>query len=415
MDIPRHPAARHLACGALFLATGFAFWLNYGLVLAGFRENQISKSAPIDWRVDGIRVWGWHVKSRMEEYAKQNALFRIPFSELNMGFRKRAGMRFFPDAGRTLRLNNGHLVIPQKTVDVRDCSRQIVALRDYCAGLDVPFLYVMAPHKSDRSDPQLPRGMEDHCNDNADRFAADLSVGGVPTLDMRGRIKDSFTNYYDAFFRADNHWTPEIGLWAAAQIAQELNCQYGMDIPLGPLDASLYDFKVYPRFFLGGLGKKVTRAYIAPDDFTLITPTFDTSIRLRIPSRILDRTGTFRETLVNADSLLRPSDYYHWTPSEVYLPNDAHQLVDNLLRRDGKRILMIKDSFANSVTPFLALAVGRVDVLDLRHFSGSVYAYIEQDPPDAVVVLYSADSFALEGYNPWTQHPLPVQLSKEEE
>ena len=412
MDAPRKPTVRHLVFSALFLAVVLAFWLRYGLILFGFAENQIPQRAPVSWRIEGARVWIWHQKNHLEEYAKQNALLRIPFSEMNMGFRKLAGMRLFPDADNILRLNNGHLVIPQKKVDTGDCSRQIIALRNVCSDLDIPFLYVMALHKSDPFDSQLPRGMEDHCDDNADQFVASLAASGVAHLDLRGLVRDSVSNYYGAFFRGDHHWKPEIGLWAASQIAQELNRRCRMELPAGLLDPANYDFKIYPRYFLGSLGRKVTRAYIAPEDFSIITPKFDTSFSFSIPARGYDRSGAFRQTFIAEDCVAGPPQYYRQDPFGAYAQgNNALLLATNFFRPEGKHILVIKDSFANVVVPFLALAVRRLDVLDPRHFTESVYGYIEKDPPDAVVVIYSADSFALGNYNVWRQRPLPVPVS----
>lgn len=414
MNPSRHLLASRAVCAALFLPVVFAFGLNYGLVLAGLRENQIPKppkgTAPIDWRTDGIRTWGWHLKTDVEEFAKQNALFRIPFSELNMGFRKLAGMRLFPDADRTLRLNNGYLVIPRQRFDTENCARQIVELRDYCSTLGASFLYVVAPHKSDRFDDQLPLGMEDHGNENADQFVASMAAHGVPTLDLRDLIHEHFADFYGLFFRTDHHWKPETGLWAAAQIAEALNRLFNFGLSLDLFDSANYEAETHKGLFLGSLGKKVTRAYVAPDDFTLITPKFDTALRLAIPANRLDLTGTFREALIKADYLSGPPDFYRRNTYETYLRGDNDRLaISNLLRPDGKRVLMLKDSSANVVIPFLALALKSIDVLDLRYFSGSVYAYIERQRPDAVIVLYSADSFRKEAFTVWSRHPLPVR------
>lgn len=407
MDFPRHPAVRHLACCALVLATGFAFWLNYGLVLAGFRKNQVSKSAPIDWRVDGIRIWGWHMKSRMEEYAKQNALFRIPFSELNMGFRKWAGMRLFPDADNTLRLNNGYLIIPMERFDGGKYSRQIIALRDFCLGQGIPFLCVVGPYKSDRFDDQLPRGMEDHCVEIVDHFVDDVTVAGVPVLDLRRRAQACFTNSYELFFRTDHHWKPQAGFWAASQIVGELNRQYGFGIPVSLLDSTNFDVKVFKKFFLGSLGKKVTRAYAQPDDFSLIAPKFRTSLQLIVPGKSIDRTGSFQEALIEG-SLVQAPNYYRQDNYYAYLQGAYSQLVvTNLLRKDGQRILMVTDSSANVVIPFLSLVLQSVEAIDLRHFADPVYAHIEQQVPDAVVFLYASSSFR-KNAPIWVKHPLPI-------
>ena len=165
-----------------------------------------------------------------------------------------------------------------------------------------------------------------------------------------------------------------------------------MNLALGGLAPSNFNATVYQRLFLGSLGKKVTRAYAAPDDFTLITPRYATSFRFMVPHRGIVRVGTFRQALIR-DRQLAPGDYYNRIPYSAYLGFTSPLLkLINRDQPDGKRLLVVNESFGNVVVPFLALVSRRIDVIDLRHFSGSVHAYIRQFNPDAVVVLYSAES-----------------------
>lgn len=66
--------------------------------------------------------------------------------------------------------------------------------------------------------------------------------------------------------------------------------------------------------------------------------------------------------------------------------------INNLADTDGKRILIIDDSFGNCVISCLALCESEVDSLDLRHFTGSLENYIRTFDPDIVMVLYNAEN-----------------------
>ena len=66
--------------------------------------------------------------------------------------------------------------------------------------------------------------------------------------------------------------------------------------------------------------------------------------------------------------------------------------MNNLHEGNKKRVLIIKDSFANCVAPFVALEIEYTDVLDMRIFTGSTKTYIAQIRPDIVVVLYNPAS-----------------------
>ena len=55
------------------------------------------------------------------------------------------------------------------------------------------------------------------------------------------------------------------------------------------------------------------------------------------------------------------------------------------------KILVVKDSFANSVAPFLALCVKQIDILDPRWFKGSIRSYIKKTQPDIVLVIHTME------------------------
>lgn len=63
---------------------------------------------------------------------------------------------------------------------------------------------------------------------------------------------------------------------------------------------------------------------------------------------------------------------------------------------DRPTVMVIKDSFANSVLPFLARDID-MDVYDLRYFSGSIGEEIERISPDRIVIFCGIDTVASDG------------------
>ncbi|HPT17427.1 MAG TPA: hypothetical protein PK388_09100 [Kiritimatiellia bacterium] len=422
MSSAAHFFDRHAAGALLFLAVLYAGGGHYGLVRWRLASAPVPAAIPApDWEAEypfpagleppprvaaspspaddetaapAVRFKAQVQRriQRIEAFARENALLRIPLSEANMAFRRFAGMRLFPDADDVLRLNNGWLDLPSVAANVDYDADQIAALRDLCAARGMGFLYVAAPGKCDRLDTQLPAGFADFTNPNVDRFAARLAERGVPCLDLREPLRRDFADRWNVFFRTDHHWKPEAGLWAADQIAAELNRRFDFGIPAGLLAPTNYAVEVRPAFFLGSLGKKVTRAYVAPDDFSLLTPKFESRLSLVIPTRRVRQTGSFRRALIDARQIAR-RNLYGRNPYAAYLYGDSAFLaITNHLRPDGRRLLVVKDSTANVVLPFLALGTAALEAVDLRHFNGSLRALIDRRRPDAVVVLYGARS-----------------------
>ena len=162
------------------------------------------------------------------------------------------------------------------------------------------------------------------------------------------------------------------------------------------IDVSLFEkdrfsTKIYPQWFLGSQGKKVTLANAKPEDFYLFFPNYASSFHYEIKDKRIDADGDF--------SILYDMDYFNkrnlYGPSvyNAYIYGDQPlEKIENKLSKNDKHILVVHDSFGDVVVPFLALGVRRVDSIDLRNFNGSLKSYIERERPDIVVVLYYSGS-----------------------
>ena len=62
---------------------------------------------------------------------------------------------------------------------------------------------------------------------------------------------------------------------------------------------------------------------------------------------------------------------------------ENHITTDN----QGKKILMLQDSFGYFMSTYLALDIPRIDLINMQNFTGSIRTYIEKNKPDVVVVL----------------------------
>lgn len=60
---------------------------------------------------------------------------------------------------------------------------------------------------------------------------------------------------------------------------------------------------------------------------------------------------------------------------------------------EGGRLLVLRDSFAHCLSPFLTAHFSRIDLLDLRYFKKqTVSQYLEENPPDEILLCYGLDS-----------------------
>ena len=61
---------------------------------------------------------------------------------------------------------------------------------------------------------------------------------------------------------------------------------------------------------------------------------------------------------------------------------------------DGGKLLVIRDSYSDSLAPFLGLDYSEVHLWDLRYNRTSLKNYIAQNGIDQVLVLYSNSNFS---------------------
>ena len=59
----------------------------------------------------------------------------------------------------------------------------------------------------------------------------------------------------------------------------------------------------------------------------------------------------------------------------------------------GGKLLLIRDSYSDSLAPFLALDYQEIHLFDLRYNNTSLKQYVEDNGIDQVLVLYSASNF----------------------
>ncbi|MCM1303368.1 MAG: hypothetical protein NC305_12680 [Lachnospiraceae bacterium] len=279
--------------------------------------------------------------------------------------------------------------IPRR--DVSENARSVIDLKDFCDASGYPFLYVQSPYAVCKIENADVSNVLDFSNQNADDLLEQLTVGGVEYLDMRQSLHEDGLIHADAFYRTDHHWKAETGLWAAGELAQYLNEMHDFSIDTTMLAADQFTYETYPSWFLGSGGTKLTIAAVDAEDFTMIYPKYETLLRYEIPESAIDEIGDFSVTY-DMNMVATTGGYSEKNSYAVYNHGTVTEgTLQNQLCSDGKRILIIQDSFTRVVTPFLACTdgVSEINVLDVRYFTGSVQAYIREKDPDIVIIWYN--------------------------
>lgn len=276
-----------------------------------------------------------------------------------------------------------------------------------------PVLYVQAPSKQDVS--PLPEGLENYADDEADQFLTLLKEGSVDTLDLRPVFRQAVQEDPEAgealFFRTDHHWTPAGAFLGYQTLCEKLEKQYRFKIDKDLTDPASFNKYTFEDIFLGSQGRRVGSLYAGIDDFEIWSPKFSTDFTYSVPIVGVQREGPFAVSLLFPERLA-DTGLYDTNPYTIYSGGDyLLTRAVNEKNPKGKRILILRDSFGCTFTPFLSLCCQEVMTIDPRHFNGNqdtMMTYIDWLEPDLVIVLNTTGSLRVDKLFPY----LPTARAK---
>ena len=319
------------------------------------------------------------------------------FIQLYGGFQRLAGRRLIEDPvedNSVVRLSNGTLnFINLLSSDkpgpaVADNAQAAADFAGAVEALGIPCLYVAAPQKIQRDSNLLPVGLAENGNSSCDALLSALEEAGADTLDLRPLFEENGV-YADWFFRTDHHWRPEGAFFAWQYLTRTVDV-LATDPAL--TDPASWDTQVLEDFFLGSQGKRVGSLYAGTDDFTVYTPKFETDLHYTCPFYAIDREGPFNQSVCFPERIAG-QDWFGGNPYTYYAGGD-YPLASIVNRKnpEGPKVLLVRDSFACALTPFLALSCSELITVDLRYFQGDLLETVEAQQPDLVLTLYTASS-----------------------
>ena len=271
--------------------------------------------------------------------------------------------------------------------------KQAATLKEACEGNGIDFRAMLIPTAAYVYRDSLP--------DNAMRFDEDRAFAnaektlGDSLIDLRTALTEAVEDGSSAresadggvFFKTDHHWSgygAYIGYKGfLASLSSDAASAEKTDMTYEGLDPV-----VLTNDFYGTLYSKVLLGTLSPDS-------------VETPSAALNRKCEVTFTGKTYDSIffkeyLEKKDKY-----AVYFGGN-YDRVDIKTCRETKcgvkdKILIIKDSFANSFVPYLMDDYDEITMIDTRYYRGSVEE-LAQDY-DEVLMLYGVDNFAGEKMN----------------
>lgn len=176
------------------------------------------------------------------------------------------------------------------------------------------------------------------------------------------------------FYRTDHHWTTRGAFYGGQALLNSLNKE--------PLKEDDFTVKTVSTNFNGTLYSQSGIHWLTPD--TMEYWVEEDGLRVTSWRSGQPEAGKLYET-----EYLAQKDQY----SSFLGGNQPLCVIRNETIQDGGKLLLIRDSYADALAPFLAQRFSEVHLLDLRYYRASPAQYAEENGIGTIVVLYSAQNF----------------------
>ena len=175
------------------------------------------------------------------------------------------------------------------------------------------------------------------------------------------------------YYRTDHHWTSKGAYYAYEKFCSEAG--------ISPNKQDYYDIKKVTDNFYGTSCSKGGFRNIEPDSISLYTPKKPVTYKI-----------TYSESQVAGTSLFDMKALSKKDKYSVFFGGN-HPLVKIKTGGGGKKILIIKDSYANSFIPFLTGNYGEIFAVDLRYYQDDIQKLIKDNGIQDVLILYNVNTF----------------------
>ena len=230
---------------------------------------------------------------------------------------------------------------------------------------DIPVYLGLIPTAAEVWKDRLPHGA-----DSADQSALLKEARGTGAVwaDIAGAL--AAHSEEPVFYRTDHHWT---SLGAYYGYTALLEAMGETPLPLGKAETVSDDF-------YGTLYSSSGVHWVAPD-------TIERYVREDAVT-VEDVYGGGKHGLY-VDSFLEEKDQY----ASFLGGNQPLYIVRNSAASSDKKLLLVRDSYSDSLAPFLCRHFAEIHLLDLRYNKTSVAQYAADMGADGIAVLYSVDNF----------------------
>ena len=272
--------------------------------------------------------------------------------------------------------DNDTLITRFDQPDAQRVTDNLNYVNNFVENVDIPVIFSLIPTQACIWADRLPEGAPNASQTDL-LTQAQGAVTGATWADLYSPLMEHKDE--DIFYRTDHHWTSLGAYYGYAGLSGALGYE---PVPLGDYQETGRSTQFYGTVFSSS-GVR----WVKPDTITTYVP----EDGITVVSHTYDNQGNPveepRELYV--ESFLSVKDKY----SMFLGGNQSLGVVKNENNPDGPKLMIIRDSYADSLVPFLTAHYSEIHLLDPRYYHLSFADYAEQNGIDQALVLYSVPNF----------------------
>ncbi len=267
---------------------------------------------------------------------------------------------------------DGYLIEQFKEVDEELLNKNVEAIKNFATKQEADVLLAIIPGSVEINRDKLYSRLPDISQKTViEQIYNNMDDEHITCVDMYQILQQHKEE--DIFYRTDHHWT-SLGAYYGYQAISEV-------VGINPVPLSDYKETVRSEEFYGTLYSKAGAFWVEPDQ--MVTYVEENGIEVtKIEGDNLEEGELYEE------SKLDEKDKY-----AMFLGgNQPLALIENS-KGGEQKILIIRDSYSDSLAPFLTAHFGEIYLWDFRYNKESVSAFIKEKEIDRVLICYSVDNF----------------------
>ena len=310
--------------------------------------------------------------TKFESYATDQFPFRDSWTTL----KARCELAIGKEENKGVYLcDNDTLIEAYEAPDQSQLDTNISAVKSFAEGAAFPVYFALIPSNSEVHSELLPKSAPNSSEKDIIDYCYENS--GANNVDVFSSLVSHKDEYI--FYRTDHHWTSLGAYYGYETLMDAMGCT--------PTPLSSFTPKTVTDNFYGTVYSKSGISWVKPDSIEVFAAQ-EASTEVTNYSTNEPVAGTMYD-----ESFLDKKDKY-----SMFMGGNTPLLTIKTENSDAPSILILRDSYMDSLLPFMQDNFSEIYVMDLRYYKtqltqSTVTDFVNEHGIDEVLVCYSVYNF----------------------